>query len=173
MSAEQAVRLYTLKQEVLCIHPGEPSLQVDRILLDESSRERFLLVDPGASFTRERLPVHVVALRIGELSERPFTPGPRKNCEELHYFAVEPALRHILEAPFRDELRVAKRDRDRMEKAMEEAKEELCANEADLEETMELIELLNSAPLYRRLWIALRPSKFWEKLRRLQRRSAS
>jgi hypothetical protein len=150
VSAEQAVRLYTLKQEVLYIHPGEPSLQVDRILLDESSRERLFLTDPGASFTRERLPVHVVALRIGELSERPFTPGPYKNCEELHYFAVEPALRRILEAPFREELRQAKWERDKMKVAKDQAKEEVKVMQG-------LINSFPSVPFYRRLWLAFRP----------------
>ena len=79
---------------------------------------------------------------------------------ERHYFAVEPALRQILEEPFREELRAAKRERDQEAKEKREAKTEL-------EEKMCLIELFKSAPLYRRLWIALRPGHFWRELKRL------
>ena len=150
MSTEQAVHLYTLKQEVLYVHPGQRFYEVDRTLLDESSRERLLLVDPNPLITRERIPIHVVARRISKPSEQPFTPGPRKDCEELHYFAVEPALRQILEAPFQGELRVAKRERDRMEEARDEAREEVKVMQG-------LIDSFPSVPFYRRLWLAFRP----------------
>ncbi len=150
MSAEQAVRLYTLKQEVLYVHPGQRFYEVDRTLLDESSGDRLLLVDPNRLITRERIPVHVVARRIDEPSERPFAPGPRRDCEELHYFAVEPALRQILEAPFRDELRQAKRERDRMTEAKDEAREDVRVIKGQ-------INSFPSVPFYRRLWLAFRP----------------
>lgn len=150
MRAEQAVRLYTLKQEVLYIYPGQRFLEVDRTLLDESSREQFLLVDPNRLITRERFPVHVVARRISEPSERLFAPWPPRDCEELHYFAVEPALRQILEAPFRDELQVAKRERDRMVEARDEARAEVKVMQG-------LIDSFPSLPFYRRLWLAFRP----------------
>jgi hypothetical protein len=147
----QAVRLYSLKQEVLYVHPGQRIVQVDRILLDEASGERLLLADSNPiSHYREHLPIHVVARRIGEPSERPFTPGPRKDCEELHYFAVEPALRQILEAPFRDELRQAKRERDRMTEAKDEAREDVRVIKGQ-------INSFPSVPFYRRLWLAFRP----------------
>jgi hypothetical protein len=150
VSAEQAVRLYTLKQEVLYVHPGQRFYEVDRTLLDESSGDRLLLVDPNRLITRERIPVHVVARRIDEPSERPFAPGPRRDCEELHYFAVEPALRQILEAPFRDELRQAKRERDRMTEAKDEAREDVRVIKGQ-------INSFPSVPFYRRLWLAFRP----------------
>jgi hypothetical protein len=155
MSNRKAVRLYTLKEETLYIDQDCQYVQFHKVLHDEAGGPPLFFADPHP----EKLPIYLVARCVRKPAARPFNAEPPMTVER-HYFAVEPALRQILEEPFREELRAAKRERDQEAKEKREAKTEL-------EEKMCLIELFKSAPLYRRLWIALRPGHFWRELKRL------
>lgn len=163
MSNRKAVRLYTLKEETLYIDQDCQYVQFHRVLHDEAGGPPLFFADPHP----EKLPIYLVARCIRKPAARPFNAEPPRTVER-HYFAVEPALRQILEEPFREELRAAKRERDQEAEEKRDAKGQLCEARTDLKEKMHLIELFKSAPLHRRLWIALRPGQFWRELKRLR-----
>jgi predicted DNA-binding transcriptional regulator YafY len=76
-------------------------------------------------------------------------------------FAIEPALKSILEMPFKNQLREALQSELEEHKKTLAAQRRLTALSNKLADAVADINSFQDAPLLRRLWIALRPIKNW------------
>jgi hypothetical protein len=124
----------------------------------------------GDGFIRSQtLPIYCYVKQVPQAqNEKRLLPHDRKHKAERYFFAIEPALKDILEAPFKWELRCAKEElRSTKELAHVERGRALLTQKLldarcdELANTVAEITAFQGASLFRRLWIALRPVKNW------------
>lgn len=155
------VTLYKLTSETVWTGRGYPPMDIEvqiRSAEDESmwfSRDLNSWSENICSIRRQALPVyHCVRAVPQAQNEKRLLPHDLEYKTERYYFAIEPALKEILEIPFRDELRNAQED------ARVERNKALAAFKQN-DELSKRLTGFQCDPLYRRLWIALRPVKHW------------
>lgn len=162
------VTLYKLTSETVWTGRGYPPMDIDvqiRSAEDESmwfSRDLNSWSENTCSIRRQALPVyHCVRAVPQAQNEKRLLPHGLEYKTERYYFAIEPALKEILEIPFRDELRNAQEaayvERNKALAALKQ-QDELFKGLARATLSITTFQI---APLYRRLWIALRPVKHW------------
>jgi hypothetical protein len=117
--------------------------------------------DRGA-IQQRMIPVHHCVRHVNQIPNYDrVMPNGNEYKTEHYYFALEPALKNLLELPFKDRLQEALQSaRKESEKAFA-TQGRLNALSGELSNTMAGIACFQSAPLLRRLWIALRPVKNW------------
>jgi hypothetical protein len=125
---------------------------------DLNSSSHFL----GGAIRQQTLPVHHCVMRVNQApNEDRLLPDRHEYKTEHYYFALEPALKNLLELPFKDQLREALQSALKERKKALDTQSQLNALSGELSNTMAGIARFQSAPLFRRLWIALRPVKNW------------
>jgi hypothetical protein len=108
------------------------------------------------------LPVYHYVKRVNQVpSKDRVLPNGNEYKTEHYYFAIEPALKSILEMPFKNQLREALQSELKERKKALAAQRQLTALSRELAHATAFIARFQDAPLLRRLWIALRPVKNW------------
>ena len=123
--------------------------------------ESSLPFDSGGS-RLQSLPVHHCVRRVNQIPNYDrVLPNGNEYKTEHYYFALEPALKNLLELPFKDRLREALQSARKESKKAFATQGRLNALSGEYSNMMAGIACFQSAPLLRRLWIALRPVKNW------------
>jgi hypothetical protein len=124
-------------------------------------------LDSSSPFDRgttrlQSLPVHHCVKRVNQVpNEDRVLPNGNEYKTEHYYFAIEPALKSILEMPFKNQLHEALQSELEERKKTLAAQRRLTALSNKLADAVADINSFQDAPLLRRLWIALRPVKNW------------
>lgn len=163
------VTLYKLTSETVLTGRGYPPefTQVQMRSIEE--KEIWFSHDLVSSSPFDRggiiqhtLPVHHYVKRVNQVpNEDRVLPNGNEYKTEHYYFAIEPALKSILEMPFKDQLRKALQSELKEHKKALAAQRQLTALSRELAHATAFIARFQGAPLFRRLWIALRPVKNW------------
>jgi hypothetical protein len=117
--------------------------------------------DSGGS-RLQSIPVHHYVKRVNQIpNDDRVLPNGNEYKTEHYYFALEPALKDLLELPFKDQLREALQSTIKESEKAAALQRQLTALSSELTHATARIAIFKSAPLLRRLWIALRPAKNW------------
>jgi hypothetical protein len=162
------VTLYKLTSETVLTGRGYPPeyIQVQMRSIEEKeiwfSHNLVSFPFDRGGIIQHTLPVHHYVKHVNQVpNEDRVLPNGNEYKTELYYFAIEPALKSILELPFKDQLREALQSELKEHKKAVAAQRQLTALSRELAHATAFIARFQDAPLLRRLWIALRPVKNW------------
>lgn len=164
------VILYKLTSEPVLIGRGRPPQGIEVQMRSVEDDKMWFSRDLGSScggdysatIKHRTLPVYCYVKPVPQAeNEKRLLPNHPEYKAELYYFAIEPALKEILEAPFRKELvsawELADLERNRRLYKQKEV-ENLNTSRNNL---IAEIRKFRTAPLWRRLLIAVCPHRCW------------
>ena len=164
------VILYKLTSEPVLIGRGHPPQGIEVQMRSIEDDKMWFSRDLGSScgedysatIKHQALPVYCCVKPVPQAeNEKRLLPNYPEYKAERYFFAIEPALKEILEAPFREELtsawELASLERNRL---LYEQKtvQDLNTSRNNL---IAEIRKFRTAPLWRRLLIAVCPYRYW------------
>jgi hypothetical protein len=163
------VTLYKLTSETVLTGRGWPPEGIQVQMRSAEEKEIWFSHDLDSSspfdcgaIRQQTLPVHHYVRRVNQIpNDYRVLPNRHEYKTEHYYFALEPALKDLLELPFKDQLQEALQSALKERKKALASQSRLTALSGELAHTMAGIACFQGAPLFRRLWIALRPVKNW------------
>lgn len=158
------VTLYKLTSELVLTGRGyPPDIEVAVRSLEDKHRwfSPDLIYSQPTTLRHKTLPVYHCVQMVPRAKDADLLSPLDTHKTERYFFAIEPALKKILETPFRQELRNAREAAYVERNKAIDALKQRDAKSNELATMFTGIVAFQGAPLYRRLWIALCPARHW------------